>query len=383
MRLTLLLLFFFCSLLAAAAETNAASAAIATRMQALIDAKEIRGAVTLVAGRDGLKHLQAIGTSDSEGAKPLRTDSLFWIASMTKPITGTAIMMLQDEGKLSVDDLVGKYVPALANLKTPSGKPANLTLKHLMTHTSGLPEATNAEYAAARKLEDLVPAYLNKPMQFEPGSKWQYCQSGINTLGRIIEVVSGQRYEEFLEKRLFKPLGMKDTTFYVRPNQLGRLVTPFERDKNGNLTDTTIRLLQGKPATSTDRYPAANGGLFSTAPDYARFARMVLNGGTLDGKRYVKPESVRQMTTIQTGDLKTGFTPGNGWGLTWCVVREPQGITGMLGAGTYGHGGAYGTQAWIDPVNGVVLVLMVQRSNFDNSDGSPVRLAFQQAAMGR
>jgi CubicO group peptidase (beta-lactamase class C family) len=375
-------LIVFVSVSSLAAQSNSATPRIAARMNSMIQAKEVRGVVTLVAARDAVTHLQALGTSDAQGKKPLRADSLFWIASMTKPVTGVAILMLQEERKLSVDDPVGKYIPVLANLKTPSGRPANLTLKHLMTHTSGLPEATDDEYKAAQTLADLLPAYLNKPMQFEPGSQWKYCQSGINTLGRIVEVVSGQRYEEFLDKRLFKPLGMKDTTFYVRRDQLSRLVTPFKREKDGALTDTTIHLLQGKLATSTDRYPAANGGLFSTAPDYARFARMMLNGGTLDGRRYLKPESVRQMTTIQTGDLETGFTPGNGWGLTWCVVREPQGVTAMLSPGAYGHGGAYGTQAWIDPVKGVALILMVQRSNFDNSDNSPVRLAFQQAATG-
>lgn len=303
---------------------------------------------------------------------------------MTKPITGTAILMLQEEGKLSVDDLVSKHIPALANLKTPSGNLANLTLKHLLTHTSGMPEATNDESKAARTLGDLIPAYLNKPMQFEPGAKWQYCQSGINTLGRILEVASGLPFEKFVELRLFKPLGMKDTTFYLRSNQLSRLVTPARREPGGaTLTEATISFLQGKAPTSTDRYPLANGGLFSTAPDYARFARMILNQGTLDGKRYLQPESVKRMTTIQTGSLVTGFTPGNGWGLAWCVVREPQGVTAMLGPGTHGHGGAYGTQAWIDPVNGVVLILMVQRTNFANGDASPVRMAFQQAAMAK
>ena len=363
------------------AQSSAASPRIAARMKEMIQAKEIPGSVTLVATRTGVTHLQAIGSADPAGTKPLRKDSIFWIASMTKPITGTAILMLQEEGKLSVDDPVGKYVPELASLKTPSGKPANLTLKHLMTHTSGLPEATADESKTAKKLADLIPAYTNKPMQFEPGSKWQYCQSGINTLGRIIEVVSGQPYEVFLEKKLFDPLGMKDTTFYLRQEQVERLVGPVKRAEDGTLTETAIGLLQGKSPTSTDRYPAANGGLFSTAPDYARFARMILNGGSLDGKRYLKPESVRQMTTVQSGDLKTGFTPGNGWGLTWCVVREPQGVSAMLSPGTHGHGGAYGTQAWIDPVKGVALILMVQRSNFGNSDASAVRQAFQSAAL--
>ena len=303
-------------LLPLGAATSDASRRISDRMQDMIQAKEIPGAVTLIATREGVTHLQAIGTSGPDSKKALQNDSLFWIASMTKPITGTAIMMLQEEGKLSVGDLVSKYVPELAKSeKLPRGKPANLTLKHLMTHTSGLPEATNEEAAAARKLADLIPAYLNKPMQFEPGSQWKYCQSGINTLGRIIEVVSGQRYEEFLANRLFKPLGMKDTTFYVRPNQLARLVTPAKREKDGDLTATTIGLLQGKPATATDRYPGGQWRALLDGPRLRPLCQMILNGGDLDGKRYLKPESVKQMTTIQTADLKTGFTPGNGWGL--------------------------------------------------------------------
>jgi CubicO group peptidase (beta-lactamase class C family) len=249
-----------------------------------------------------------------------------------------------------------------------------------MTHTSGLAEATTDESKAARQLADLIPAYLNKPMQFEPGGRWQYCQSGINTLGRIIEIASGQPFEKFLATHLFHPLRMKDTAFYLRPDQLPRLVTPAWRDADGTVRTAAISLLNGKPATDADRYPAANGGLFSTAADYGQFARMILNGGQLNGRRYLKPESVAQMTTIQSGALATGFTPGNGWGLTWCVVKEPQGITAMVSPGTHGHGGAYGTQAWLDPKKGLAYILMVQRANFANSDASPVRLAFQQAA---
>lgn len=352
-------------------------------MQRMIQAGEIPGAVTLIATRKAVTHLEATGHADPKKSKPLTKDSIFWIASMTKPITGTAILMLRDEGKLSIDDPVSKFIPEFGALKTPSGKAANLTLKHLMTHSSGLAEANEQESKAARKLADLIPGYLNKPMRFEPGARWQYCQSGINTLGRIVEVASGQPFEKFLDDRIFKPLGMKDTTFYLRPNQVSRLVTPVKREDDGTFVEAPVRLLFGASPTSSDRYPAANGGLFSTAPDYARFARMILNGGALDGKRYVKEESVKLMTSIQSGDLKTGFTPGNGWGLTWCVVREPQGVSAMLSPGSHGHGGAYGTQAWIDPVKGVALILMVQRSNFDNSDNSPVRLAFQEAALGK
>jgi CubicO group peptidase (beta-lactamase class C family) len=146
------------------------------------------------------------------------------------------------------------------------------------------------------------------------------------------------------------------------------------------VSPTAVGILYGKAPTSRDRFPAANGGLFSTARDYSRFCRMILNGGELDEKRYVKPESVKLMTSVQTGDLKTGFTPDNGWGLGWCVTREPQGVTAMLSPGTFGHGGAYGTQAWIDPVKKRAYVLMIQRADYPNSDASEVRKAFQEAA---
>ncbi len=356
--------------------------AIPARMRQLIEQHEIPGAVTLVATRAKVVHLAAAGKAGPAGNRPMRTDSIFWIASMTKPITATAVMMLQEEGRLSVDDPVSKYIPEMANITTTAGRPVTITLKHALTHTSGMGEAKPEEARAARTLADLIPAFTSKPVNFEPGSEWRYCQSGINTLARVVEVVSGQSFPDFLEQRLFRPLRMKDTTFYLTEQQMARWVAPAKREGD-TLTETPIAMLQGHSPTSRDRYPAGNGGLFSTAPDYARFARMILNGGSLDGKRYLKPETVKLMTTIQTGPLKTGFTPGNGWGLGWCVVREPQGVTAMLSPGTFGHGGAYGTQAWIDPVKGVVLILMVQRANFQNSDDSPARLAFQQAALGQ
>jgi CubicO group peptidase (beta-lactamase class C family) len=311
----------------------------------------------------------------------MRTDSICWIASMTKPITATAVLMLQEEGKLSVDDPVAKYLPELGDLKTADGKPAKLTLSHLLTHTSGMPEVTGEQYKTAHSLADVIPFYVGKPLTFTPGTKWQYCQSGIISLGRIVEIVSGQSFPAFLQKRLFDPLGMKDTTFYLSSEQFSRLAMTYRRTQ-GKLEEEPLDF-RGRPPTDRDRYPAPNGGLFSTAPDYAKFCRMILNQGTLDGKRYLQPESVKLMTSVQTGDLKTGFTPGNGWGLGWCVVRQPQGITAMLSAGTFGHGGAYGTQAWIDPVKQVIYVLMFQRSNFPtNADDTEVRRAFQTAAAG-
>jgi CubicO group peptidase (beta-lactamase class C family) len=367
------------ALLAAMAQAQPVSNGIADSLRPFVANHTIAGAVTLVADQNKVLSLDACGSADLAAGKPIRPDNIFWIASMTKPLTATAVLMLQDEGKLSVDDPVAKYLPELAHLKTADGKPATLTLRHLLTHTSGMAEATPQQSRAAQKLADLIPCYAAKPLLFAPGSKWQYCQSGINSLGRIVEVVSKQSFPEFFQKRLFDPLGMKDTTFYPTREQVARLAKSYKA-KDGKLEETTIFLLEGHDPASRDRYPAANGGLFSTASDYARFCRMILNQGVLDEKRYLKPESVKRMTTIQTGELKTGFTAGNGWGLGWCVVRKPQGVTAMLSPGTFGHGGAYGTQAWIDPVKQVIYLLMVQRSNFPNSDASDVRRAFQSAA---
>jgi CubicO group peptidase (beta-lactamase class C family) len=354
--------------------------AINERMSKFIAAKEIAGAVTLVVSPDRILHMGATGDASIDPGQSMLTDAIFWIASMSKPTLATLLLMLQDDGLLSIDDPVEKYLPEFKTLKSADGKPARVTIRHLLTHTSGMGEITADQSRTCKTLADVMPLYVAKPVSFTPGSKWAYCQSGINTGGRIAEVVTGEPLEKLLQRRLFGPLGMKDTTFYLTDKQMPRLARSYQRTGKGELQATDIKFLGGKPPTSTDRFPAPNGGLFSTAPDYARFCQMILRGGELDGKRYLKPESVKLMTTIQTAALKTGFTDGNGWGLGWCVVREPQGITGMLSPGTFGHGGAYGTQAWIDPQTKLVYIMMVQRANFPNSDGSEVRRGFQEAA---
>ena len=381
-------LFFLCSIILAA-EGRAANdakfdqsklSAVPERMRQFIADHEIAGAVTLIATRDKVVQLEAVGQANIAEHQPMKTDSIFWIASMTKPVTATAILMLQDEGKLSVDDPASKYLPELAELKGPDGKPATVTPKNMLTHTSGMVgEAPNDVLRSAQTLADLIPVYAKVPLRFEPGTKWEYCQSGINSLGRIFEVVSGQSLPDFMQKRLFDPLGMKDTTFYPTAEQAKRIATSYKRESD-QLEPASNFLLQGHEVRERRRYPAANGGLYSTASDYGRFCQMLLNDGSLDGKQYLKPETVRQMRTVQFPQIKTGFTPGNGWGLGVCVVRQPQGVSAMLSPGTFGHGGAYGTQAWVDPVKGFVYVLMVQRANFPNSDDSPVRKGFQEAA---
>jgi CubicO group peptidase (beta-lactamase class C family) len=348
-------------------------------MQKFVDQGELSGAVMLVADDKSILHLSAVGERDIRHHLPMRTDTIFWIASMTKPMTSTAIMMLQDEGKLSIDDPVSKYIPAFAEVKTPSGKPANLTLRQLLTHTSGLAEAPKDVTHRARTLGELIPSFVNQPTMFEPGTEWKYCQSGINTLGRIIEIVSGESYADFIQQRILDPMGMKEATFYPSKDQIHRLAVSYAM-KDGKLKATGIDLLPG-PVGDRNHYAAANGGLFCTAGEYVRFCQMLLNGGTLDGRQYLRPETVREMTSIQTGDIpNVGFIPGSACGLAIGIVREPVGMTAMLSPGTFGHGGAHGTEAWTDPVKRRIYILMIQRSDLPNSDDSEFRKAFQTAA---
>jgi CubicO group peptidase (beta-lactamase class C family) len=379
-RLAVFLTVIFLPLSFALAQTTASLDSIPARMHDMIVANEVPGAVTVVATRDSVLRMNAQGWADPEHKSFMRVDSIFWIASMSKPITAIAVLMLMEDGKLSLDDPIAKYVPELAGLKTADGKTPRITIRHLLTHTSGMGEATDEESKTARTLSDLIPAFASKPLAFEAGSKWQYSQSGILTLGRIVEIVSGVPFEVFLRNYIFDPLGMKDTTFYLSEAQMPRWVIPARRESE-QLVPAEIGLLNGHPPTWRGHYPASNGGLFSTAPDYTRLAQMLLNGGALDGRRYLTAESAHMMSTVQTGDMVTGFTPGNGWGLGVGIVRQPQGVTAMLSPGTFGHGGGYGTQYWIDTKRGVALIMMIQRSNFKNADESPVRLAFQKAAL--
>ncbi len=360
---------------------------VGAAMQRAVDAREISGAVTMVVTKDKVIHLETTGLADIAAQKPMQADTVFWIASMTKPITAVSVLMLQDEGKLNVADPIAKYIPAFASLKTPSGQPANLTLAQVLTHTSGLGEGDANAAHNAHTLADMIPLYLAAPMQYEPGSKWRYTQSGINTAARVVEVVSGMSFDVFVQRRILDPLGMKHTTFYPANMPSAHLVVAYKKDQ------ATGALVVAPPLGdfgAAGHPPFGNGGLFSTGPDYARFCQMLLGGGVREGKRYLSPAAMKLLTTVQTGSLPTGFFQSAeygqygenyGWGIGTCILRAPHpGVAAMLSAGTFGHGGAWGTQAWMDPVFGVAYVLMVQRSNFGNSDASGVRRAFQQAA---
>src|SRR5438552_387715 len=226
------------------AQTTTSLDSIPARMHDVIVANEVPGAVTVVATRDSVLRMDAQGWADPEHKSFMRVDSIFWIASMSKPITATAVLMLMEEGKLALDDPIANYVPELAGLKTADGKTPRITLRHLLTHTSGMGEATDEEAKAARSLSDLVPAFASKPLAFEPGRTWKYCQSGILTLGRIVDIVSGEPFEVFLRKRIFDPLGMKDTTFYLTEAQMPRWVIPAKREGE-QLLPAEIGLLYG------------------------------------------------------------------------------------------------------------------------------------------
>ena len=379
----------------AAAFAGAPSAPVLPAVQAAltaqVEAGEIAGAVTLVVTRDAILHHAATGLADRAASRPMREDTVFWIASMTKPLTGAAILLLQDEGKLRLEDPVAKHLPEFAALRTPAGRPANLTIAQVLTHTSGLAEAPGPAAEAARTLADLVPAWLAAPMQYEPGARWKYTQSGINVAGRIVERISGLSFDEFLARRLFGPLGMKDTTFFPEGDIRARLVTAYEKHRQtGELRPVPPRAgYEG----GRNRPPLPNGGLYSTGRDYARFCQLLLGEGVFEGRRILSVAAVQALRTPLTGDLPTGFFQSEAhgqygrnyaWGPGTCILQQPHpGLAAMLSPGTFGHGGAWGTQAWIDPVKGVAYILMVQRSNFPNSDASVVRLAFQQAAAAR
>jgi len=381
-----------CSIIALAfsqAPIAARADGVSAKMQAYVDSGFISGAVTLVANKDGVQHLEAVGQSDLASGRKMRKNDLFWIASMTKPMTAVCVLMLQERGLLSIEDPVEKYLPEFKGQWLVEQKEKDrlvlvrpkrpVTLRDLLTHTAGLGDVKPPRTSTT--LGELAMAYSREPLQFEPGSKWAYSNPGINTLGRIVEVVSGEEFADFIQENLFDPLEMRDTTFWPNKEQSRRVVKSYVANKEtGKLEETTVYFMQGAPVTDRHRTPFPSGGLFSNAGDVARFYRMMLNGGEFKGKRLLKAETVDLMTTTQSGDIKTGFVDGMSWGLGFQVVREPQGVTEHLSSGSFGHGGAYATQSWGDPKKGRVYVMLIQRAGLGNGDAAEIRGAFQEAA---
>ena len=351
-------------------------AGVPAAVQPFVDKGEIAGAVMLVADREKVLHLSAVGQSDLAGGRRMEPGDLFWIASMSKPITATGVALLVDDGKLSFDDPVEKYLPEFHGI---AGATRPITLRDLLTHTSGLGEyrVTDPHWTLAQ----MAQALARLPLKFAPGSKWSYSTAGIDTLGRVVEVASGKPFAEFMQQRLFDPLGMTHTTFWPTEEQKKHLATSYVLNaQTGKLQETVISYLYGGAITDAARPPLGGAGLFSTAEDVAKFYQMLLKGGVAGGKQILKPATLAEMTRKQTGELRARV--GMPWGLGFCVVEDPTQMEAnrTFTPGTFGHGGAYGTQSWADPTRGIVYVFMIQRDKIPNNpDNSPMRQAYQTA----
>lgn len=316
----------------------------------LIQQGEIAGAVTLLADREKIISLEAAGFANLEEQKPMRTDALFWVASQTKPIVAVAFMMLLEEKHISLDDTLYKYIPAFKNqrveikvdseisvLRRPKSP---ITFRQLLNHTSGMaaePLIQKGPFDMVG-LEEIMPGYAYMNLVQDPGEKEIYSSLGINTVGRLIEIISGIKFEDFLFKRLFEPLGMKNTTFVPSDEQLKRLATTYR--KEGKKLKP-IRLGFTHPLSDTCRVGLPFGGLFSDAEDLSKFCRMCLNGGELDGKRYLSPDALASMV------IRHSPSP---FGVGWCVYDN----------GSYGHNGAYNTDMTIFSKSGLIGISLVQ-----------------------
>ncbi len=363
-------------------------ARIPVRMKEFVDAQKTAGVVTLVARHGQIVAFDAVGYSDVETRTPLRKDTLFRIASLTKPVTCAGIMVLVDEGKLSVIDPVEKYLPEFKGQKvtrcgtgsglecSPVAPQRPITIADLMTHTSGLPAAAPGGGPTPTDLAGMVAPGGKVTLLFEPGSSWNYSNLGYATLGRIIEVVSGKSYDAFLAEKLFLPLGMKDTTFFPLPAQKARVAALYT-DKGTSLERASAL----EKSTLEAKIPTPQGGLFSTAEDMFHFNQMILNKGTLNGKRVLSAAAVELMATSLTGDLKTGFAPGVGHGFGYEVVRNGAATVRYNSVGSVVKGGAYRTYEFVDFQKDMVGILMMQRTN-GNGDTSDEINAFLTMAAG-
>ena len=368
-------------------------------IQRAIDTRQISGAVTVVARRGRIAHFEAHGLMDIEANAPMRKDTIFPIASMTKPVTAVAILMLVEEGKVRLSDPVSRFIPEFKDTKVAmprSGSaggegdiytvPAKreVTVHDLITHTSGLGSGGAASAATAhiapRDLTGTVADWTAKlgaaPLDFQPGTRWAYSGlAGIDTLGRIVEVASGLTFDEFLRQRVFEPLGMKDTAFNVPEDKKQRVVTLYRRTPDG----LELRAVPAWVATTT--LHGGGGGLWSTAEDYLQFAQMLVNGGELNGTRLLGSRTVDLMASNHVGNLyekagSVGGGPGKGFGLAVDVVLDGVAARGdHRSTGSFGWGGAFGTTYWVDPKEDLTAVLMVQ------TPGGPLRADFQNAVM--
>ena len=355
-------------------------------MQSHMD-KDISGAVTLVMRKGRIAHLESHGMMDVDSKKPMANNAIFRVWSMSKPVTGVAILMLMEDGKLRLNDPVSRFIPEFKGMKVAviqeqaaapprPGQPdrvdyytipatREITIQDLLTHVSGLGSG-RASNAAIRKngdrpgktLAEFIPLWGSTPLDFQPGSRWTYSPlAAFDTLGRVVEVASGMTFDQFLRHRLFEPLGMKDIFFTPSDEHTGRVPTTYHRaDGKIQKTDAINKLFE-------PTYFSGGGGLFATAEEYAKFGEMLLEGGQLNGKRILSPRTVDLMASAFAPDSLPGRQPGRAFGLSVQVVTDPIAAGLRVSKGSFGWDGAYGTHFWVDPKEKIVGLMMIQTDN--------------------
>jgi CubicO group peptidase (beta-lactamase class C family) len=374
-------------------------------VQRYIDAREISGAVTVVSRKGRVAHFEAQGLMDIERNAPMRKDGIFRMASMTKPVIGVAILMMMEEGKVRLSDPVSRFIPEFKGSKVAIERPSapggggrgaaqaapeiytipasrDITVRDLLTHTSGLASggagSREAARIAPRDTSGTLATYMPKlgpaPLDFQPGSQWRYSAlAGIETLGRIVEVASGQTLDVFLKQRIFDPLGMRDTAFFPTDDKLPRVVSLYSRTPKGlEKTDTPAWL-------ATKTFFSGGGGLWSTAEDYLQFAQMLVNDGELNGRRLLGPRTVALMASNHVGDLYSqagAARRGMGFGLTVEVVVDPVEANRRQSKGSFGWDGAFGTHFWVDPEEKLTGILLIQQGL-----NAPLNRDFENAIM--
>jgi len=366
-------------------------AQMTSSMQNVVDQGRVAGVVTLVARHGKVVYLDAVGKQDIEAGKPMAKDAIFRIYSMTKPVTGVAMMILFEQGKWQLNDPVAKFIPEFKDLKVHTGTASNgepilqpqarpMTMRDLMAHTAGFTygffgnspvdqlqrqaDVLNSDIT----LDEMIRRVAQLPLQSQPGAQWHY-SIAVDIQGYIVEKLSGMPFDEFLAKHIFQPLRMVDTGFYVPADKLSRLAQVYNVDAQGKL-----RAENGGFNRDYAKKPtllSGGGGLVSTAADYFRFCQMLLNGGALDGVRVLSPLTVELMHTNAIGD-KTVSLGGAGvkFGLDFAITTDPVAAGGYYGEGTYWWGGAAGTWFWIDPVRDLIVVGMIQHLGASSASGA-------------
>ena len=377
---------------------------IAPVLNRYVDEGQLTGVVSMIARKGEIVHFEEYGVLDAESGKPLQKDSIFRIYSMTKPITTLAVMMLYEEGKLQLTDPVERYLPAFTNVRVagPGGalvaplRP--MTVQMLMTHTSGLTYGVFGDTLVDRQYRDagvmtspdnttFIERLGTIPLQFQPGTRFHYSVS-TDVLGALVEAVSGQTLGEFFQQRIFDPLQMEDTFFQVPAEKLERFGTNHTYNPESKILEVSDRVADSN-FVNRRTFESGGGGLLSTTEDYMRFSQMLINGGELEGERIIGRKTLDYMTQNHLGgifgttgqhspDELPGMARGTGFGLGFAVIEDPTAVGGNSSAGEYYWGGAAGTIFWVDPVEELVGIVMIQHMNVQ----VPLRAVFKALTYG-